>query len=159
MPVVRCADSSGLLHPVQGDVQQHGADYPALGISLLGAGQSTVLDHTRLQPLLDHSPGGERAELGKKVVVGDPVERPGQVSVEHPPPLRVLALGGEVGDGFDRVMAAAAGSKSVGPRLEPRLPLGLQRVDDPCLMAPVENHGNSERTPLALLPGFGMSRV
>ena len=121
--------------------------YPALGSSLLGAGQSTVLDHARLQPLLDHSPGGERAKHGQDMVVGDPVERPGQVSVEHPSPLRVLALGGEV-DGFDRVMAAAAGSKSVGPRLEPRLPLGLQRVDDPCLMAPVENHGDSERTPL-----------
>ena len=74
------ADSGGLLHPVQGDVQQHGADHPALRSSLLGAGQSTVLDHARLQPLPDHSPGGERAEHGQKVVVGDPVERrrPGQ---------------------------------------------------------------------------------
>ena len=48
--------------------------YPALGSSLLGAGQSTVLDHARLQPLLDHSPGGERAEHRQKVLVGDPVE-------------------------------------------------------------------------------------
>ena len=53
-------------------------------------------------------------------------------------------------------MAATAGPKPVGPRLEPRLPLGLQRVDDPCLVAAVENHGNSERTALAVLPCFGM---
>ena len=36
--------------------------HTALRGSLLGAVKPTVLDHTRLQPLRDHSPGGERAE-------------------------------------------------------------------------------------------------
>ena len=39
-------------------------------------------------------------------------------------------------------MAAAARSKPIGPRLEPRLPLGLQRVHDPSLVDSVENHGD-----------------
>ena len=107
------------------------ADHTALRSSLLGAMQPTVLDHARLQPLRDHPPRGERAEHGQDVVVGDAVERPGQICVEHPPSLRALAARCAV-DRVDRVMAAAAGPKPVGPRLEPGLPLGLQRVDDPC---------------------------
>ena len=50
-------------------------DYTALGGSLLGARQPPLLDHARLQPLLDHPPRGERAEHGQNVVVGDAVER------------------------------------------------------------------------------------
>jgi len=42
-------------------------------------------------------------------------------------------------------MASTARPKPVGLRLKPRLPLGLQRTDDTCLMAPIEDHGNSER--------------
>ena len=124
------AGSGGRLHPVQGDVQQHRADHTALRSSLLGAVQPTLLDHARLQPLRDHSPGGERAEHGQNVVVGDAVERPGQVCVQRPQASRASALDDLV-DGLDRVMAAAAGPKPVGPRLEPRLPLGLQRSRRP----------------------------
>ena len=86
------ADSGGLLHPVQGDVQQHRADHAALRNAVLGAMQPALLDHARLQPLRDHSPGGERAEHGQDVVVRDAVERRGQVCVERPPPLRALPL-------------------------------------------------------------------
>ena len=103
--------------------------------------QPTLLDHARLQPLPDHPPGGERAEHGQNVVVGDAVERPGQICVQNPRPLRASALG-DLEAGLDRVMAAAAGPESVGLRLEPRLPLGLQRVDDPCLMTPIGDHGD-----------------
>ena len=92
MPFGVVADSGGLLHPVQGDVQQHGADHTALRSSLLGAVQPTLLDHARLQPLRDHSPGGERAEHGQDVVVGDAVERPGQICVQHPQSFRALPL-------------------------------------------------------------------
>ena len=77
------------------------------------------------------------------------VERRCQVCVEHPSPPRVFAPGGLV-DGLDRVMAATAGPKPVGPRLEPRLPLGLQRVRDHRLMGSVEDHGNSERSALGV---------
>ena len=45
-------------------------------------------------------------------------------------------------DGLDRVLAAAAGPESVGPRLKPRLPLGLQRVHDAGLVDPVDDHGD-----------------
>ena len=117
--------------------------HTALRGSLLGAVQPALLDHARLQPLRDHPPSGERAEHGQNVVVGDAVECPCQVCVKRPPPLRVLALGG-VEDRFDRVVAAAAGPESIGPRLEPRFPLGLQRTRDPCLMAAIENDGNPQ---------------
>ena len=51
-------------------------------------------------------------------------------AVSGPLPLHDLV------DGLDRVVAAAARPKPVGPRLEPGLPLGLQRVDGP---APAEH--------------------
>jgi hypothetical protein len=120
-----------------------GLNHPALRSSLLGAGQPAVLDHARLQPLPDHLPGGERADLVEDVIVADPVKRPGQVRVEHPQAPRALALG-ELIDRCDRVVAAAAGAKSVGLRFKPRLPLGLQRVEDPCLVAAVDQHGDTE---------------
>ena len=64
-----------------------------------------------------------------------------------PTPLRAVALGGLV-DRLDRVMAAAAGPKPIGLRLEPRLPLRLQRVERPRLARAVKDHGNSERAAL-----------
>ena len=149
------ADSGGLLHPVQSDVQQQRADHTALRNTVLGAMQPTLLDHASLQPLPDHSPGGERADHGLNVIVGDAVERPGQIRVQHPQSLRALALGDLV-DGLDRVMAAAAGPEPIGLRLEPRLPLGLQRVDDPCLMARDRRSRESLMAGAWLLPGFGM---
>ena len=42
------------------------------------------------------------------------------------------------------------GPKPVRPRLEPRLPLGFQRVDDPRLMHAVDDHGNPERALLSV---------
>ena len=148
------ADPGGVLHPVQGNVQQRRGDHPALRGSLLGRGEPTVLDHARLQPLRDQSPGGERAEHGQKVVMVDAVERRRQIRVEHPPALRVLALQRQV-DGRDRVLTATAGPKPIGLRLEPCLPLGLQRVERPCLQHPVDDHGNTERA-LLPVPRFGM---
>ena len=59
----------------------------------------------------------------------------------------LLALGGLV-DGLDRVMAATARPKPIGPRLEPCLPLGLQRAHDTRLQHAVEDHGDTERAPL-----------
>ena len=103
--------------------------------------QPTLLDHARLQPLPDHPPGGERAERGENVVVGDAIERPGQIRVQNPRPFWASALD-DLEHGLDRVMATTARPEPVRPRLEPRLPLGLQPFDDPCLMAPVGDHGN-----------------
>ena len=143
--------------------RRHGAslrsvptDHTALRSSLLGAVQPTLLDHTRLQPLRDHPPRGERAEHGQDVVVRDAVERAGQIGVQRPLPLGAFALH-ELVDGLDRVMAAAAGPEPVVPRLEPSLPLGLQCAHDPCLVAAVENHrihpvaDRFERAALAVL--------
>jgi hypothetical protein len=75
------ADSGGLLHPVQGDVQQQRAGHTALRNAVLGAMQPALLNHARLQPLRDHSPGGERAEHGQDVVVRHAVERRCQIRV------------------------------------------------------------------------------
>lgn len=115
--------------------------YTALRNAVLGAMQSTLLDHACFQPCADHSPGGERADHRLNVVMGDQVERRCQVGVQCPQSLRALALGDCI-DGLERVLAAAAGPESIGLRLKPRLPLGLQRVEDPCLVAPIDDHGN-----------------
>ena len=84
--------------------------------------------------------------MAEDVVVRDPVKRPGQVRVEDPQAPGVLL--GDLEDRFDRVMAATARPKSIGLRLKPRLPLGLQRVHDPCLVHAVDDHGDPERAPL-----------
>src|SRR6476620_3491675 len=78
----------------------------------------------------------------------DPVERLRQVRVQYPPPVRVSTFGDLV-DRCDRVLTATAGTKSVRSRLEPRLPLWFQCIDDPGLFHPFASHRNSER---ALLP-------
>ena len=80
--------------------------------------------------------------------MGDQVERRCQIRVQRPHPPCALALGGHV-DGLDRVLAATARPEPVGPRLEPGLPLGLQRAHDPCLVHAVENHRDPERALLA----------
>jgi len=141
-------DSEGEIHP---DCQlRWRSHHPALRSSLLGGGEPTFLDHTRLEPVGDQSPGWERAEHAQEVVVVDPVECRCQIRVEDPPSLGVRTLG-NVEDGIDRVMAATARPKPIRPRLEPCFPLGFQRVDHACLQHPVNDHGNSERSPAALL--------
>src|SRR5665811_2212875 len=121
-------DSEGEIHP---DCQlRWRSHHPALGSSLLGRGEPTLLDHTRLQPAGDLSPGWERAELAEEVLMIDAVESRCQVCVQGPPPLGVRTLG-DVEDGLDRIMAATARPKAIGLRFEPCFPLGLQCVDDP----------------------------
>ena len=110
--------------------------------------EPTVLDHASPQPLPDHSPSGERAEHRHQVIVGDLVERPGQVRVQHPTPVRGSALD-DVEHCLDRIVAAAAGPKSVGPRFKPRFPLGLQCVRDPGLLDPVHDHRDPQWSLLA----------
>jgi hypothetical protein len=62
---VAVADSGGLLKAVQRDIQQDGADDPALWSTFLRGRESlTRLEHPSLQPPGDHVPGGERPELG-----------------------------------------------------------------------------------------------
>ena len=53
-------------------------------------------------------------------------------------------------------MAAAARPEPVGAGLEPGLPLGFQRVPDPCLVAAVHDHGNPERAQLRRFDAFGI---
>lgn len=81
------------------------SDRPALWSSLLGRGELTLLDHARLQPPGDQSPGRERAEFAEEVLVVDTVKRRCQVRVEDPQSLRVRTLG-DVQDRGDRVMTA-----------------------------------------------------
>jgi hypothetical protein len=50
----------------------------------LGRGEVATIDHPRLQPRPDQSPGGERSELAKKMVMIDAVERGSQISVKRP---------------------------------------------------------------------------
>src|SRR5664279_2689867 len=71
--------SAALFHPVESNVEEQRADRPALRSSLLGRGEPTFLDHARLEPVGDKSPGWERAELVQEVGVINAVERPRQI--------------------------------------------------------------------------------
>src|SRR5665811_1161568 len=113
------ADPSGVFHPVQSNIKEQRANHPALGSSLLGRGEPTLLDHTRRQPAGDLSPGWERAKLAEEVLMIDAVERRCQVCVQGPPPLGIRTLG-DVEDGLDRIMAATARPKAIGLRFEPK---------------------------------------
>jgi len=119
-------------------------------LDLFGGGrrEPTSVDHPCLEPVGDQSPVWERAELTEQVGMIDAVERRRQIRVERPTPPGVRAPG-DVEDGVDRIVAATARPEPVGPGLEPCLPLGFQRVDDPGLKAPVDNHPDpfDERRP------------
>src|SRR6185437_4904212 len=143
------ADSGGVLKAVQRDVQQDRADDAALGSSLFsGREPLSSLEHPCLQPPGDHVPGGEAAELLQEEVVADLVECRRQVRVEDPCPLRVALE--RVIERLGRVLAAASRPEPVRSGLEPGLPLRLQRILDPRLMAPVQKHGYPERALLAV---------
>src|SRR5208282_1531681 len=102
-----------------------GREDPALRGALLGRSEPLArLEHARLQPVPDHVPGGERAELRQKIRMVDLVERARQVRVQspHPPGPRAAA---DVEDGLDCVLTAAARPEPIRARFEPGLPLGF----------------------------------
>ena len=92
------------------------------------------------------------------MIVADPVERRCQVRVEYPPAGRAGALGNLV-DGLDRVVAAAARPKAIRPRLEPRFPLRLQCTGHPRLLHAVGDHRDGRFILPLLQPRVGMLRV
>ena len=59
------ATPGGLFQPVQSNVQQQRADHTSLRSSLLGCGETSVLDHPGPQPPLDQAPRRERAKLAE----------------------------------------------------------------------------------------------
>jgi site-specific DNA recombinase len=125
-----------------------GRDHPALRAALLGRGEPAAVDHTRFQPLLDPSPGGEGAELAEEAGMINAVERGGQVSVQRPEALAGLPSCGHE-DGLHRVLAGAARPEPIRPGLEPGLPLGLQRPRRQGLQRPVGDHGDTEPAPFS----------
>src|SRR6266699_4680202 len=86
------------------------------------------------------------------MIVVDVVERAGQVGVKNPHPLGLTTQGVE--QGLYRVVAAATRPKPIASGLEPGLPLGLQCVADPGLVAPVHDHWDAERAHFGLVTGF-----
>jgi site-specific DNA recombinase len=125
-----------------------GRNHTALRSSLLGRREPLArLEHPGFEPVPDHPPRGEGPERGEQPAVVDPVERRGQVRVQRPHALGPGALARHV-DRLDRVLAAAAWPEPVRSGLEPGLPLGLQRVADPALVAAIRDHGNPQRAPL-----------
>jgi site-specific DNA recombinase len=121
-----------------------GRDDTALGGSLPGRREYPVLDHPGPQPSRDHVPGGERPERFEKPPVLNSVERRRQVGIHDPHALAPAFQRGE--QRCNRVGAAASRPEPVRAGLEPGLPLRLQRVPDPCLVAAVGQRGNTERT-------------
>ena len=125
----------------------------ALGSSLPGRREPfPSLENPCLQPPGDHIPRGETAEHSQQVPVADLVERACQVSVKNPHPPGFPAQG--VIQRLYRVVTAATRPEPVGPGLEPGLPLGLQRITYPCLMAPIRKNRNSEWPHFCLVTGF-----
>ena len=110
--------------------EQHRADHPALRSSLLGRGEPALLDHAAVSQPGDQSPGGERAELASSRSWSMRSNAAVRSASSTHCRLAGSALQRAV-DGLDRVVTAAAGPEPVRPRLEPRLPLGLQRVARP----------------------------
>ena len=137
-------DPCGLLQPVERHVQHQWTDDTALGGSLPGRREYPVLDHPGPQPSRDHVPGGERPERFEKPPVLNSVERRRQVGIHDPHALAPAFQRGE--QRCDRVGAAASRPEPVRAGFEPGLPLRLQRVPDPCLVAAVGQRGNTERT-------------
>jgi hypothetical protein len=82
----------------------------------------------------------------------DGVERAGQVRVENPHPC--AAAGQGVEQRLDRVVTAATRPEPVRSGLEPGLPLRLQCLADPCLVAPVHDHRDAERPRPGLVMSF-----
>src|SRR5258707_9457887 len=118
-----------------------GRDNSALGSTFFSRREPFPgLEHPCPQPPGDHSPRGETAERLEKVLVADLVDRARQVRVKNPHPRGLPAQGLE--QRLDRIMAAAARPEPIRPGLEPGLPLGLQRVAHPALMAAVGEHGD-----------------
>jgi hypothetical protein len=141
---VLVADTGGVLHPVQGHVQQAWADHPALRSPLPGRGEPAVFGHACSQPPGDQFPGWEGAELAEEMIVADPVKRRRQVRIEHPGPARggTAAAFAHLEDGLDRVMAATARPEPIRLRLEPRFPLWFQCISRHGLQRPVGDHGD-----------------
>jgi site-specific DNA recombinase len=130
-----------------------GRDHTALGSSFPGRREPfTSLEDTRFQPPGDHLFRRELTECFQQVLMADLVERARQVGIEYPRSRGIPAQGDK--QGLDRVMAAAARPEPVRSGLKPCLPLGLQRISHPCLMAPVDQHRNSERPHFCLITGF-----
>ena len=156
IPVREPATSGGSHHDTtdtEGDMRKSyplcwGRDHTALRGSLLGGREPLArLEHARLQPAGDHVPGRERPDGSEKMIMIDAVERRGQVGIQRPHAAGHRALA-HVVDRRDRVMAATARPEPIRSGLEPGLPLGLQRVLDPVLVTPIQDHWNSERPQL-----------
>src|SRR5712691_472673 len=86
------------------------------------------------------------------MIMVDVVECACQVGVKNPHPPGFPAQGLE--QRSYRVVAAATRPEPIASGLEPGLPLGLQRLPDPGLVAPVQDHWNSERAHFCLITGF-----
>ena len=145
------ADSDADEEPSPSSRLRWRSHHPALRASPLGRGEAALVEHARLQPLLDPSPGGEGAELGEQGGVLDPVERGGQVGIQRPQALAGRAPCGHE-DGLHRVLARAARPEPIRSGLKPGLPLGLQRRRRQGLQPPVGDHRNTEPAPFS--PGL-----
>ena len=152
-PVPVSTDSDADAEPAPGSHLRWRSHHTALGSSLPGRREPfPSLENPCLQPPGDHIPRGETAEHSQQVLVADLVERACQVSIKNPHPPGFPVQG--VKQGFYRVVAAAARPEPIRSGLEPGLPLGLQRITYPCLMAPIRNNRNSERPHFCLITGF-----
>src|ERR1019366_4252784 len=110
------------------------------------------LEDPCLQPPGDHIPRGETAEHFQQVPVADLVECARQISVKNPRPPGFPVQGVE--QGFYRVVTAAARPEPIRSGLEPGLPLGLQRITYPALVAAIRENRNSERPHFSLIPSL-----
>ena len=112
----RRSSSTGLITPPWGVPSSVGANRPF--------STTPAFSHPRSVPARGTCRAGRGCGRGRFGRMPPPGLRRAPTAAAGSSPWRVE-------DGLDRVVAATARPKSVGLRLEPRLPLGFQRVDDP----------------------------
>ena len=135
---------------MQGHIGQQGRITPPWGFPVRGV-KLLIFHIPRLEPLLDEFPTRDRANGSKQVVVGDVVEGPLDVRIEHP--LFRLVWAGQSIDFLDGIMATASRSEPVAAALESGFPGRFERMFDHGLKAAIFHYGNTERPEFAV--GFG----
>ena len=136
---------------MQGYIQQHGANDPALWDPGGRVMHDPVLHISGREPLGEEAFAWTGSQGGEQIGMRQIVEGPTNVYAYHPRPPRGRA--GKAINLLQGIMTAAARSKSVAASLEPSLPKGFEGILDLGLEATIKNGGDSEWTQLGV--GFG----
>jgi hypothetical protein len=143
-------DSQGLLHAMEGDVQQQRTDHPTLRHTGVRGIEHLFFHVPRFEPLLDQLPCGKVANGLHEGRMSDIVEGPFDVRIHDPWPGRVGPC--QAKKLFNRVVTSPARAKPVANALKPGFPKRFQGVFHHSLDASIDDGGDAQRA-LALSLG------